>query len=811
MSRRCSLKFIGNRLLALSCALPIIALLSLPTANAQEKAPHPSYTLNDNTEFLDTYCSSCHNDYDFTADLSVWDLEGTDPHKGEQTELWEKVLRKVNTGEMPPVNRKQPSIKQRETFLSYLESSLDGYANSTINPGRATLRRLNRASYQNAVRDLLSLDIDIEDELPVDNSGYGFDNIADVLTVSPTLMERYLAVASKVAALATGTAADDPVMFSYQIPKDGSIKNSGRPAYNERASTELPLTSRGGGIFDFYATHGGMYEIRAHLNANTNNEVDREIEDRYSAKIALDAGPHKIGMAFRRNIGPDLSIEKLSNTTDIVVLPTDPPDLLDLDIFVDGKRVETLKVPSYRMSPRFSQKNFPRDVMQIDVLGPHKVTPQKDTPTRQAIFICEPETTEDEKLCADKIIKSLAYRAYRRPVDENDLAPLLNIYAAEREVMSFDHAIGATLEAILVSPSFIFLQETDPSDLPAGESRPLNDFELASRLSLFLWSSIPDKELLDAAGKGLLQNTKELESQITRMLADPKAKALTDNFAGQWLYLRNLEAHRPDINVFPDFDVRLREAMLQETEMFFEHVLTSNKSVMDFISSDYTFLNERLANHYDIDGVTGTAMRHVSLDKGAKRGGILGHGSVLTVTSYANHTSVVKRGHWILEHILASPTPPPPPDIPALIEKAEGKPLTMRAQLELHRASPSCSSCHMKIDPLGFALEEFDAVGRYRTTENKLPVDATATMPDGTEFTGLAGLQGILLSRKDEFAHAFTEQLMTYALARGLTGYDQPTVRQIVRDAAEDDYRIQTFIKLIIQSEPFLMKEKAES
>ncbi|MEO1041433.1 MAG: DUF1592 domain-containing protein [Pseudomonadota bacterium] len=760
-------------------------------------------------DFLDAHCSGCHNDYDLTADLSIYDLSGEDIRTGHNTEVWEKILRQVRTEEMPPHDKRQPSTDARLAFSHGLEMSLDAYAAANPDPGRATLRRLNRTEYANAVRDLLNLDVDVADQLPADNSGYGFDNIADVLTVSPTLMERYLVVAGRVARLATGLAPESPSVTTFQVPKDGSIKNSGRPAYNERSSDGLPLTSRGGGVFDYYAPHEGVYEISGYLNANTNNEVDRDAADKYGVRVSLSAGPHRIGMAFRRRLGPDETVERLSNTTDIVPLPTDPPMMLDLDVLVDGARAATLQVPSYRMSPRFAQTNFPRDVLQIDVAGPFEVMGTRTSPSREKIFICQPQSVTEEEPCAEDIIAMLARGAYRRAATDEDLARLMSIYHAERQVADFDYGIAAALQAMLVSPNFLFLDEKDPSDLAAGAIRLVDSQELASRLSLFLWSSIPDEELLNLAEKGDLADNAVLENQVLRMLDDPRSRALTDNFAGQWLHLRNLENHRPDIDVFPDFDVRLAQAMIRETEMFFGYVLATNQSIFDFIAADYTFLNERLAKHYGIDGVQGTALRKVDLNPEDKRGGILGHGSVLTVTSYANHTSVVRRGHWILENILGAPTPPPPPDVPALQEaRIDGQVLTMRQQLERHRADPACSSCHAKIDPLGFALEGFNAVGGFRTADHGIPVDTSAVMSNGREFEGFQGLQEVLMERQDEFAHTFAEKLLTYALGRGLTAKDQPTVRQIVRNASEDDYRIHAFVQAIVQSDPFLSKRK---
>jgi mono/diheme cytochrome c family protein len=759
---------------------------------------------------LDQYCSRCHNDDDKVAGLSMDDLRESDLRQGAHAELWEKILRRTSQNEMPPHNKPQPDPAMRAAFVQWLQTSLDAHAAAHPDPGRATIRRLNRVEYANAVRDLLALKVDVSRELPQDNSGYGFDNIADVLSVSPTLMERYVAVAGKIGRIATGLSSSREFTTSYEVPKDGSVMNSGRPAYNERASDDLPLGSRGGGAFNYYARYDAVYEIGAYLNANTNNETDRLKEDRVSVRVPLKAGAHMIGMSFRREIAPDETIQTLRNNLDMVPLPTDAPTMLPLDVSVDGARVQQISVPSYRMSPRFSQRNFPRDILQIDVTGPFSPAGVGDTPSRARIFLCRPTRASAETACAERIIGALARHAYRRPVTAADMAPLMHIYAAERRSSDFEHGVEAALEAILVSPHFLFLIEQDPKGSAPGSVHPISDLELASRLSFFLWSSIPDETLLKVAERGRLHDPAVLDAQMARMLADPRAEALTKNFAGQWLFLRNLDQQRPDIAIFPAFDARLRAAMARETEMFFSYVVRANRSVLDFITADYTFLNARLAQHYGISGVNGTAFRRVALDPSSHRGGLLGQASILTVTSYGNRTSVVKRGKWILDNMLAAPPPPPPPDVPALQDTHDGRLLTAREQLELHRKSPACASCHMKMDPLGFALENFDAVGAFRTKDAGQAIDASATMPDGTAFAGIGGLQQILIAHKDEFVSAFTERLMTYALARGLGAQDMPAVRTISRAAVADGYRVQTIIRGIVESTPFTQRKRPE-
>ncbi|AOH84510.1 hypothetical protein AWL63_11565 [Sphingomonas panacis] len=799
---------LGGALLLLSTAVAALAAATHSDGvRAQAVQPAVAHVENGPPELLEQYCARCHNDDDKVANLSIADLRDNDLLIGKHADEWEKILRRTSLDEMPPRNKPQPDPAMRAAFIQWLKGSLDAYAAAHPDPGRATIRRLNRVEYANAVRDLLALDTDVSRDLPQDNSGYGFDNIADVLTVSPTLMDRYVNVAGKVARMATGMSSPRAFVTSYELPKDGSVLNSGRPAYNERASDALPLGSRGGGAFKYYARHAGIYEVSGWLNANTNNETDRLKEDKVSVRVPLKAGAHTIGMTFHRTLAPDESVQTLRNDLDKVPLPVDAPKPLPLDVLVDGVRVKQISVPSYRLSPRYSQQNFPRDVLQIDVAGPYDASTKDDTPSRKRIFLCRPRAASAETACARKIITALAHRAYRRPVGEADVAPLMKLYASERAASDFDHGIAAAVEGVLVAPQFLFLVESDPAGSAPGSVHRVSDLDLASRLSFFLWSSIPDDTLLKAAEEGKLATPGAIEAQVTRMLADRRADALTKNFAGQWLYLRNLDQQRPDISVYPAFDARLRSAMAQETEMFFGYVLHNNRSLLDFIAADYTFLNQRLAAHYGIAGVSGTAFRKVALDPAWHRGGLLGQASILTVTSYGNHTSVVKRGKWVLENILAAAPPPPPPDVPALQETHDGRKLTAREQLEMHRANPACASCHVKMDPIGFALENFDAVGGWRTQDAGQIIDAAAVLPDGTKFAGFDGLQKILLARKDEFAGAFTRRLLTYALARGLIAQDMPTVRKIAASAAGDDYRIQTIIKGIATSAPFTLRK----
>jgi len=777
--------------------------------NAPETATTSASALTpaDHKKMLMQYCTGCHNDRLKTAGMSVVPLDADNLQANQAT--WEKILRRVSLGEMPLRGAPRPPKERLDQFTHWLATTLDTQAAAKPDPGRATIRRMNRTEYANAVRDLLALDVDFTKDMPADDTGYGFDNIADVLTVSPTLMDRYITVAGKVSRMATGQASRRVITTDYKVPKDLFVNGFGVASYNERANDNLPLDSRGGSSFKFYAPYDATYTIQVFLNANTSEEGEINPLNRYEVKVPLKAGLRVIGASFPKRLALDEHV--VPKTVLGAREPAATPVPIPMDVSVDGARVKQLSVASVATGPNVSQSFYLRDVMQISVVGPYDIKGPGDTPSRRKIFICRPSAELSEEACATKILTNLARHSYRRPVTGADISPLMKIYAEGRKGANFDHGIEAALEAILVSPSFLFMRETDPAKAAPGAVHRISDVELATRLSFFLWSSIPDDQLLAVAEKNQLHRPEVLKHQVSRMLADPRAKALTDNFAGQWLYLRRLEYQKPDRRAFPDFDLRLRNAMQTETEMFFDGVVRDNRPALDFLSSDYTYVNQRLAEHYGIPGVYGTTFRKVKLDPALHRGGLLGQGSVLTVTSYNNRTSVVLRGKWILDNILAAPPPPPPPNVPTLNEAKNGKSLTVRQQMELHRANPVCASCHTKMDPLGLALENYDAVGKWRTGYAGQALDVSAVMPDGTKFEGPKGLQGILLSRKDQFIEAMTERLMTYALGRGVESYDMPAVRAVRDQAAKDDYRMQTIILGIVQSVPFSMRRTPET
>ena len=801
---------IGAQLLGSATAETVPAKATIPAAAVTPVSQSATLgdTPADRKKMLLQYCSGCHNDKMKTAGMSVLPLDAAD--LGAHNLTWEKILRRVSLGEMPPRGMKRPSKEQLADFTHWLEESLDKMGAAAPNPGRATLRRMNRAEYANAVRDLLALDVDMAKDLPVDDTGYGFDNIADILTVSPTLMDRYMNTAGKIARLSTGQTSSRVITTDYKLTKDLFENAFGVPAYNERASDDLPLDSRGGGAFKFYAPHDATYAIQIYLNSGTQTENEIDAYNRYEVKVPLKAGLRTIGASFRKQLALDENLLPKTTTGPRPVKPSGPATQLPMDVWVDGARVQTLSVPSYANGPGMQQNFYLRDVMQLSVAGPYDVTGPGDTPSRRKIFICRPSAPAQENACATRILTALTRAAYRRPVTGADIKPLMKLYAEGRKDSDFEHGISAALEAILVSPSFLFMREGDPAGAKPGTVHRITDLELATRLSFFLWSSIPDEQLLQAAERRQLSRPAVLKQQIARMLNDPRAKALTTNFAGQWLYLRKLEHQRPDRRVFPNFDQRLRSAMLTETEMFFDGVVKENHSVVDFLDADYTYLNQRLAEHYGVPGIYGTTFRKVQLGPAKRHGGLLNQAASLTVTSYNNRTSVVLRGKWILENILAAPPPPPPPDIPALSQVKNGKTMTVREQMAAHATNAVCASCHTKMDPFGFSLENYDAIGAWRDTDAGKLLDVSAVLPDGTKFDGPAGLQNVLLSRKEQFVEAFTERLMTYALGRGIEAYDMPAVR-IVRDsAAKDDNRMQSIILAIVQSTPFVMRRTPE-
>ncbi len=757
------------------CALAVLCLTGTTLFAAGRSRASFESTLNH-------YCIGCHNDRLRTAGLSLSSSASASP------DVLEKVLGKLRSEEMPPPGIPGPDPAVRAAAVQSLESRLDNAAARHPEPGDPGIHRLNRAEYLNAIRDLLGLDIgdmdDMDDvdqagNLPPDDSGYGFDNIAGTLTVSPLHMKKYLEAARQIARLAVGDVT--PGVSSEKI-------TAAQAAFGDVVQT-MPPDERGGILFRRYFPVNAEYAFLLHVRGNPAPgvppaRVDLRVDNRtvrffdaaidpaeanqgtrnLELRVKLTAGDHTIGAAL---------LKQPEQTAGTVVAPAVP-----------------------------GANNL--SIGYVTLGGPYNATGPGDTESRRIIFICSPGPDEPEAPCARRILSHLARRAYRRPVTADDLAPLMRFFdEGKADGGNFDSGIELALSAILVSPDFLFRVEKTPR----GVTAKVSDLDLASRLSFFLWSSIPDDELLRAAEAGTLRDPAVLAQQVRRMLADPKSQALEENFAGQWLHLRNVASWKPDPARYPAFDEPLRHAFERESALFFSNILRGDRSVLEFIDADYTFLNERLARHYGVPGVKGSFFRRVELTGGEHRGGILGQGAILLVTSYPTRTSPVLRGKWILENILGTPPPPPPPNVPTLPESAANSAQSLRKQLEKHRANPACASCHARLDPLGFSLEQYDAIGRFRLQENGAPIDAAGALPDGTAVNGLDGLKKVVLDRRDEFVECLTSKLLTYALGRGLESYDQPAVRAIRRSAARQNYRFSSIILGIVNSVPFQMRK----
>ena len=718
---------------------------------------------------------------------------------------------------MPPAGRPRPDKPTFEAFLTWLETELDREAAAHPNPGRPADHRLNRIEYSNAIRDLLALDIDAGSLLPADESDHGFDNIADVLSISPTLVERYILAAQKISRLAIGDPEIGPGIETFNILS--SLRQ------DERMHEDLPYGTRGGALIRHYFPLDGEYIVKIGLGRNYTNSTIRAIDTREQIVVLLDGA-----QVTRFNIGdecvgsqePKCLPSTTGYRTPVYELTAD--DALQVR-FVAKAGMHSLGVAFVKkgavpegprptlLPPRHSSSTYEAPQMDMEYVrleGPLNATGPGDTPSRRQIFICQPARPSEEESCAKKILTTLARRAYRRPVADVDVEPLLQSYRSGRSEGNFETGIQAALERLLISPPFLFRMELDPANLEPGGVYRISDLELASRLSFFLWSSIPDDELLDVAARGKLKDPNILEEQVRRMLADARATALVKNFGGQWLFLRNMKAVDPDPNKFPDFDDNLRDAFQRETELFLESQMREGRPVTELLTANYTFANERLARFYGIRNVYGPHFRRVQTD--SRRAGLLGHGSILTVTSYATRTSPVLRGKYLLDNILGAPPPPPPPNVPPLKETGEqGEPTaSMRERMEAHRQNPVCATCYQRMDPLGFALENFDAIGKWRTTESHVAIDASGVLPDGTKFGGPDEFRAALMAHADEFVRAFTEKLLTYALGRPVQYYDMLAFRAILREAAPSDYRWSALIMGIVKSSPFQMRNGQE-
>ncbi|PYS13942.1 MAG: hypothetical protein DMG15_09600 [Acidobacteria bacterium] len=750
------------------------ACLSVLLASAISGAPAPQEAPSTRSA-IDQYCVGCHNDKLKTGGLF---LSGLDiARAGEHPEIWEKVVRKLRGRMMPPPGRPRPDERGYDALVASLETSLDGAAAANPDPGRTeTFRRLNRTEYHNAIRDLLTLDVDVASLLPKDDASYGFDNVS-VGGLSPTLLERYLAAAQKISRLALGSPVRTPASNIVLVPPDLT---------QEDHLDGLPFGTRGGTIVPYTFPVDAQYDIQIRLMRDRNEHIegltephqnftDADVDSNLKVRPAVKAGPHEIGATF---------IKK------------------------DSALIETTEQPYQAHFNYYRHPRIQPAVYSVAITGPFDARGVTDTPSRRRIFVCRPARPSEEERCATTIISTLARRAYRRPVNTDDLRVPLAFYKDARAEGDFEAGIEMALRAILTSTEFIFRIERDPEGVAPNRPYHISDIELASRLSFFLWSSIPDDELLDLAAQGKLHEPAILERQVRRMLADARSQSLVTNFGGQWLYLRNLADAGPDGRIFPDFDDNVRQAFRQETELFLESIIKEDRSVIDLLSANYTFLNERLAKYYGIPNVYGSNFRRVTLPNDSIRGGLLGKGSLLTVTSYANRTSPVQRGKWVLENILGTPPPPPPPNVPPLTDdNPVGKVLTMRERMAQHRSNPACSACHQLMDPIGLSFEHFDATGRWRNqSEGDVPIDAAGALPSGVTFEGVTGLKKALLARPELFATTVTEKMLTYALGRGMDYYDAPAVRAIVREARNNDFRFSALILGVVKSAPFQMR-----
>jgi len=761
-------------------------------------------TVSPDHALINQYCVVCHNQRAKTAGLML-DAADVD-HPADHAEIWEKVVRKLRGGMMPPQGMPRPDQAKLDAFMVSLETSLDRASLTHPNPGRSPLHRLNRTEYANAVRDLLGLNVDVAALLPADDESNGFDNIAEVLRVSPSLLEAYLSASREVSSLAMGDPKIGPISLSFRVPPDMS---------QEEHIEGLPLGTRGGILIRHDFPLDADYEFNVFLLRNivgyttglefphqleisidgkrifvapVGGEADNKMSDdnlalagdtldaRLRTKVHVTAGPHAVAVAFLRRDSAE-SDEPLQ------------PFTRDLDL---------------------QNMNGIPLIDHVQITGPIDATGPGDTPSRRRIFVCHPATAKDELPCARKILSTLARRAYRRPVTDADMETLLTFYQSGRNHGNFDAGIENALRLILASPKFLFRAEPDPPRMAAGTVYHVNDMDLASRLSFFLWSSIPDDQLLKVAEQGKLRDPAVLDQQVRRMLADKRAESLVNNFAEQWLFLRNVQSLAPDEATFPNFDDNLRQAFKRETELFFQSIVNEDRSVLDLLTADYTYVNEPLAKLYGIPDVYGSRFRRVSIPNEARRG-LLGQGSILSVTSYPTRTSPVLRGKWIMENIMGSPPPAPPPNVPALKDQAQGgKVLSIRQLMEEHRKNPPCSTCHKVMDPLGFALENFNGIGEYRTKDASGPIDASGQLADGSKIDGIIGLRTALMKHPDYFVNTLTEKLLTYALGRPLEYYDMPVVRKIVTDSSHNDYRFSSLIMGIVKSTPFEMKKAVE-
>jgi mono/diheme cytochrome c family protein len=786
--------------------IPAVSLAMLlhpapQTVHAQQPSAVTTSS-SDARAVVNRYCITCHSTRLQTGGLVLQDLDLD--RLPDSAEIWEKVVRKLRVGAMPPVGAPRPDAATSDALVAWLEQTLDHAAALRPDPGRPALHRLNRAEYASAIRDLLALDVDASSLLPPDDSSSGFDNNADVLGVSPALLESYLGAARKIGALAVGDPGIGPSTDTYRVRGDTS-----QDVHKEG----LPLGTRGGLLARHTFPLDGEYVINVRLLETTLASI-RGLEFPHTVEVLIDdERVHTAVVGGEKDfVGSAVNATDVVNAIEArltVRLPVKAGPHTVAATFVQKTAAEHAgRMQQFvRTTVDTTDHTGVPHVESLTIAGPFKATGPGDTPSRRRIFICRPAAPSAETSCATRIVATLARRAYRRPVTASEVGRLMTFYSAGRRAGSFDTGIERALRAMLASSKFAFRLETEPADVAPGAPYRLSDLDLASRLSFFLWSSIPDDELIDVASRGELKQPAVLEHQVRRLLADPRSEALVDNFAGQWLQLRNLRAALPDQNEFPDFDDNLRQALKRETELLFQSIVREDRNVTDLLSADYTFVNERLAVHYGIPNIYGSHFRRIAVTDEARKG-LLGKGAILLVTSQPDRTSPVVRGKWILDNLLGVPPPPPPANVPPLEASRGNKPKTLREQMEAHRANSVCASCHKLMDPIGFAMENFDAVGAWRTRDAGASIDASGQLMDGTKVDGVVSLRQALLKRPEVFVTTFTEKLLTYALGRGLDYHDRPAVRAIVRDAAGAGYRFNALVMAMVNSVPFQMRIK---
>jgi hypothetical protein len=761
---------------------------------------------------LDRYCVSCHNDRLRTGGLTLASLDPT--QVSVQADVWERVVRKLRTREMPPAGAPRPDLSTYTTAVASLENALDAAAVARPQPGRIPVHRLSRTEYANAVRDLLAVELPAQTLLPADEPDQQtFDNVASVLSVSPALLENYLSAAYRVSRLAVADPSAQTAVETYTVPLALS--------QDDRVSDDLPFGSMGGIAFRHQFPASGDYEITVTLRRQLYryivgmgepHEIDIRLDGARLRRFSIGGEGRGLTApeSFAGNTQGDPGWEVYMHTADDGLRLRVPVTAGTHEVSVSFVRrhweAEGILQPPQRGFAKTTNELYHGRpaVDTVAVAGPMSAVPAgASTPSRARLFLCRPENAAAEAPCARRILERIATRAYRRPVAPSELETLMTFYTSGRADGGFDSGIQRGLERVLAAPAFLFRVVRQPSGLAAAGVFPLSDVDLASRLSFFLWSSIPDEALLDDAMRGRLRAPGVLSGHVRRMLRDPRSRALVDSFALQWLKIGKVAGVVPDVDAFPDFDENLRRAMLEETRLFVADQLRTDRPLIELVTARHTFLNERLAKHYGLTGVYGSHFRRVTVPEGT-RGGLLGQASVLTATSYPNRTSPVLRGRWLLDTVLGSPPPPPPPDVPSLEESTpRGRPTTLREQMDAHRRSPACATCHVRMDPLGFSLEHFDALGRWRTTTEGGPIDASAALPDGSQFDGAAGLRSFLSGHREDFVRTFTEKLMAYALGRGLEAADMPAVRRVVGEASASGGRWSSIISGVVESAPF--------